>query len=431
MNEPNKLSREEIDRLGDDIAMAAAHIDAATHQLLSSIRRFDETGGWAWQGARSTAHWLNWRIGIGLCAAREQVRVARALVALPLIDAALARGELSYAKVRAMTRVATPENQELLLIYAQSSTGAQLERICRGLRQVTRRKGQSDDDERWVRRRHLPSGMVRIEAQLLPDEAEIVMTALAEARRAARSPNDTAEAQSEGPTLADGFLLAAESFLARGAETRSGAERTQLCLHVQEDRLANDQANFRALLPDGTSLCGATFFRLACDAGLVIAKVDASGSVLDIGRRSRTIPPAIERALWIRDGGCCFPGCGARAHCESHHIEHWSLGGPTALHNLCKLCHYHHVLIHEGGFTIDKLPNGTLVFLTPDGCPIAPVPAAPRIEAPDALFLGNASRGLIIEPRTNLSRWDGTPLGRETLGSAVSALLPKNALDMS
>jgi len=81
MYEPNpcdgKLSREEIDRLGDDIAMAAAHIDAATHQLLSSIRRFDESGGWAWQGARSTAHWLNWRIGIGLCAAREQVRVAR------------------------------------------------------------------------------------------------------------------------------------------------------------------------------------------------------------------------------------------------------------------------------------------------------------------------------------------------------------------
>src|SRR5262245_4918943 len=115
MHEPNKLSREEIDRLGDDIAMAAAHIDAATHQLLSSIRRFDESGGWAWQGARSTAHWY-WRIGIGLCAAREQVRVARALETLPLIDAALARGELSYAKVRAMTRVATPENQELLLI---------------------------------------------------------------------------------------------------------------------------------------------------------------------------------------------------------------------------------------------------------------------------------------------------------------------------
>ena len=90
-----------------------------------------------------------------------------------------------------MTRVATPESQELLLIYAQSSTGAQLERICRGLRQVTRPKGQADEDERWVRRRHLPSGMVRIEAQLLPDEAEIVMTALAEARRAARSPNDS------------------------------------------------------------------------------------------------------------------------------------------------------------------------------------------------------------------------------------------------
>jgi hypothetical protein len=156
---------------------------------------------------------------------------------------------------------------------------------------------------------------------------------------------------------------------------------------------------------------------------LVIANVDASGSVLDIGRRSRTIPPAIERALWIRDGGCRFPGCGARAHCDSHHIEHWSLGGPTALHNLCKLCHYHHVLVHEGGFTIDRKPDGTLVFLTPDGRPIQVVPTLHRIVEPSALFVDNLSRGLEVDPHTNLSRWDGTPLDRETLGSAVSALL--------
>lgn len=113
------LSRDEIDALADDIAIAAAHIDAATHRLLTSIRHFDAAGGWACQGARSCAHWLSWRIGLGLGAAREKVRVAKALADLPHIDAALSRGELSFAKVRALTRVATTDNELLLLQYAR------------------------------------------------------------------------------------------------------------------------------------------------------------------------------------------------------------------------------------------------------------------------------------------------------------------------
>src|SRR5690606_33411622 len=106
----------------------------------------------------------------------EKVRVARALGGLPRIDAAFAAGRLSYSKVRAMSRVARPENEDLLLIFATSATGAQLEKICRGFRAVARRerKARPAEDERFVRRRWLPSGMVRIEACLLPDEAELV-----------------------------------------------------------------------------------------------------------------------------------------------------------------------------------------------------------------------------------------------------------------
>jgi len=106
-----KLSREQIDQLADEIAVLAARIDAATHQLLTHIRRFDEAMGWAKQGAKSCAHWLSWRIGVDLPAAREKVRTARALGSLPKMDAALARGELSYSKVRAMTRVAGPHER--------------------------------------------------------------------------------------------------------------------------------------------------------------------------------------------------------------------------------------------------------------------------------------------------------------------------------
>src|SRR5262245_51705144 len=227
--EPNRLSRDEIDALADDIAIAAAHIDAATHGLLTSIRRFDAAGGWAWQGARSCAHWLSWRIGLGLGAAREKVRVAKALAELPHVDAALMRGELSFAKVRAITRVATPDNELLLLQYAQSATGSQLERICRSFRRVMRPPGRAHEDERYVRQRHLENGMVRIEAQVLPDEADLVMKAIQEARRAAaRVPAGTPKSsETETPTMVDGLVLAAESFLARGPKSRSGGERNQ------------------------------------------------------------------------------------------------------------------------------------------------------------------------------------------------------------
>src|SRR5512137_3027673 len=119
--------------LAQEIATLFAHLDAATHRLLECIRRFDEAGGWHEQGAVSCAHWLAWRVGWDPATAREKVRVARALGKLPAIDEALRSARLSYAKVRALTRVATPENEALLLEMAQEATGAQLECLCRGL----------------------------------------------------------------------------------------------------------------------------------------------------------------------------------------------------------------------------------------------------------------------------------------------------------
>ena len=121
------LPSAEVDLLADEIAELSAHLDAATHRLLTLIRRFDACSGWYRQGALSCAAWLSWRIGLDLCAAREKVRVARALGSLPLIDEALRRGQVSYSKVRALTRVATAENEALLLEMARSATAAQLD----------------------------------------------------------------------------------------------------------------------------------------------------------------------------------------------------------------------------------------------------------------------------------------------------------------
>src|SRR5262247_4357767 len=128
----------EMDRLGDEIAELSAHLEAATARLLDLIREFDARGGWG-NGCRSCAHWLTWRTGLDPGAARERVRVARALGELPRLAAALARGELSYSKVRAITRVATPETEERLLRVGQTGTAAHVEKIVRGWRRVDRR----------------------------------------------------------------------------------------------------------------------------------------------------------------------------------------------------------------------------------------------------------------------------------------------------
>src|SRR5262250_1463133 len=127
----------QLDRLGDEIAELSAHLEAATARLLDLIREFDARGGWN-SGFSSCAAWLSWRVGLDLGAAREKVRVARALATLPRLAQALARGELSYAKVRALTRVATPRTEERLLAVGRAGTAEHVERIVRGWRRVDR-----------------------------------------------------------------------------------------------------------------------------------------------------------------------------------------------------------------------------------------------------------------------------------------------------
>src|SRR3989449_2039423 len=169
---PTPESIQELDRLGDEIAELAAHLEAATARLLDLIREFDARGGWG-NGFRSCAHWLSWRVGLDPGAAREKVRVARALGSLPRLARALARGELSYAKVRALTRVATPETEERLLKVGRAGTAEHVERIVRAWRRVDR-IGEAEQSRQRHRRRGLhvyqdEDGMVVIHGRLGPE----------------------------------------------------------------------------------------------------------------------------------------------------------------------------------------------------------------------------------------------------------------------
>jgi hypothetical protein len=412
--------------LGQEIAELSARLDAATHRLLTCIRQFDEQSGWGEQGAVSCAHWLSWRIGLDLATAREKVRVARALGTLPAIDGALAEGKLSYAKVRALSRVATSDNEAKLLEMALYATGAQLERICRGFRNAQMADEGPTPEARSVRRRLLPGGMVKLEVVLCPDEADLVMRAIERAREVEHSEqldvsSETSEEPSESsqwPSRADGVVALAESYLAGTVASSNGGERFQVTVHVDQDPLSANGV-LAATMEDGTSVSAEALRRVACDCGLVA--VTGAGESLNIGRRTRSIPPAIRRVLQLRDRGCAFPGCTHDRFLHGHHVKHWLHGGETSADNLVLLCTHHHHLVHEGGWSVEGSEHGAWQFVAPDG---ARVQAAvrPAIDGDPLTWLQEWAdeRGLDLGPDANLPLWDGT---RPDYDLAVAGLL--------
>ncbi len=361
-------------KLGDEIAGLSVRLNVATHRLLGCIRQFDELAGWHEQGAQSCAHWLTWRVGLDPGAAREKVRVARALGGLPKIDEAFAAGRLSYAKVRAITRIATSANEEQVLEVALAATGAQLERICRGFRRATEGEVEAGRD-RYVRARALGNGLVKLEIVVSADEADTLLKAIEHAREQLAPSQDS----SPRPSAADGVVHMATAQLT-GSEASPGAaapDRCQVVIHLDRDLTSSD-GKLGAALEDGTHVSAETLRRVACDGGVVVAAVDEQGAVLDIGRRTRALTAAIRRALWIRDQGCRFPGCSNERFLHGHHIKHWLHGGRTSLDNLVMLCSFHHRLIHEGGFSIRLAASGEVQVHAPGGAPLTRNSDAPN-----------------------------------------------------
>src|SRR5436309_13235763 len=247
MNTALRAPREPVgerDRLGDEIAELSAHLDAATARLLDLIREYDARGGWN-NGFRSCAAWLSWRVGFAPGAAREHVRVARALGPLPRLSHALARGELSYAKVRELTRVATPETEERLLAVGRAGTAEHVERIVRGWRRVDRKAEAREADRQHAGRAlHVypdEDGTVRIRGRLTPEVGALLMQALAAAREAVYPKNVPAGTRAPGvsqetPTMeqqqADALALLAETALHHGIDPGAPGDRYQVVVHV-------------------------------------------------------------------------------------------------------------------------------------------------------------------------------------------------------
>ena len=243
--------RDEAERLGEDIAELSSRIQAATYQLLVMIRAFDEREGWS--GFKSCAHWLNWRTGLALGAAREKVRVARALGDLPLLSGAMRRGQLSYSKVRALTRVATPANERRLLGFAECAPAAYVERLARAWARVDR-QAEAADERRRHERRHLNTwvdddGMVVIRGRLSPEVGALVRRALEAAADRLRTDVSAEEAAetSFGQRQANALGLLAESALSSDLDRGSAGIGTRSCCTSSRSRCGPMPAGGRAL----------------------------------------------------------------------------------------------------------------------------------------------------------------------------------------
>jgi hypothetical protein len=315
---PDPNASAELERLSDEIAELSAHLDAASAQLLELIREFDARAGWN-NGFRSCAAWLSCRVGLDMGAARERVRVAHALGTLPLLAQALARGELSYAKVRALTRVATPETEARLLGVGRAGTAADVERIVRGWRRVDRYAEAKEEARRHrTRARHVyqtEDGTVTVRGRLEPEIGALLLRALEAAREKLDHRGrdvDPYERLEDPPTFpqeqADALALIAETALHHGIDPGTPGERYQVVVHVDGPVLTDPDQPGQSVLEEGARVSAETSRRLACDAGRVVMRHDADGRVMEVGARRRTIPPALRRALQHRDRSCRFPG---------------------------------------------------------------------------------------------------------------------------
>jgi hypothetical protein len=362
--QPHADHHSDIDDLDSAIVSLASRIYASSYELLVLIRRFDERAGWLKWGFANCSDWLHWRCDLSVSAAREKVRVAHALKVLPIIASAFSSGELSYSKVRALSRVANQNNEEALLTFALKTTAARVEERCRELRCGTA-DSVSEANRAYAKRslrihRDLSRGTMTITVELPIEAGELIDKALDKAREISASQSPEFADESWSAQQADALLTMANAYLTgqREASTAS-SENYQVTVHV--DRTALSEGHGRSGLPIESVR------RLCCDGDTVVIVEDEHGEPLNVGRKTRTVPTAIKRALWSRDKGCVFPGCRNKRFVDAHHIQHWSAGGETSLDNLLLLCTRHHRLVHEGGFSIAKDYLDRWYFKRPDG----------------------------------------------------------------
>jgi hypothetical protein len=430
-----------LDELEAEITELTGHLNVAQHRWLTLVAEYDRRQGWVDGACLSCAHWLNFKCGVALGAAREKVRVAHALVGLPKISAAMARGELSYSKVRAITRIASAEIEDYLLSIALHGTAEHVERLVRGFRrakeaeELSREARQQagrglsyhfDDDGSLVVKARLPAEVGALLIKALTAAVDEIPTPDVPAGTSAvnQRPDEWGDQPASfSARRADAIAVLAQSFLKHGAQSLSGGERHQIVVHVDAETLRDSTAG-RCEIEHGPALPAETVRRLGCDCSVVMLVENPEGEPLNVGRKTRSIPPALRRALKSRDQGCRFPGCTHTRYVDAHHVQHWAHGGETKASNLVSLCSFHHHKVHEDGILVQVLDDGAFRFVSRRGKAFDTYPPRPAHALDRTPLHHSESRDARITRHTAVSRWRGE---RMDYGLAVEVLLALRA----
>jgi len=359
----------------DELERAARVIEAERARCLVEVER---RGVHSADGQLSAAAWLAYRHGISQGAAAAHVRVARALEEMPRVADALAEGEISTAAVEAMvrTRESAPDvfgdAEEAFVELAKTLSYGDLRSALDRWRQVAdAAQAARAEDERHARRAFTPvvrwDGMVRPDGELDPENGQYLITAL-RAKVDAWARERTDDGRLPAQRRADALGEICREWLDVAERPAIGGERPHVVVTMDLAALES-RAGGRASLEDAGTITPESARRLACDAAVTRVITDARSEPLEVGRKTKVVPPALRRAVAVRDGGCRFPGCG-RPHtwCDAHHVRHWADGGETGLSNLVLLCRPHHRLIHRG-FGV-AMVEGRPEFRRPDGIPL-------------------------------------------------------------
>ena len=419
-----------LERLEAEITQLAGNLAAAECRWLLLIAEFDRRAGHEQWGCRTCAHWLSWHCGLDLRAAQERLRIARSLESLPQITAEFSTGKLSYSKVRAITRVATPQNEAELVMLALHATAVQLERAVRAYRSVLTADDETDAANaqhaaRYLRYDWADDGSLEGSFRIPPEMAAMFLKGVAAARAhiPAEADNEMRSAERHrevATTNCDALVMMAEALLAIRDSDCSRSDRFQIMIHVDDAVLTGD-ADGRCELDNGPALAPETVRRIACDASIVHAVYDAVDRLVGTTRKAPAIPASTRRAIRARDRGCRFPGCGGRAFTNIHHIRHRARFGGNELTNLVELCWFHHRLVHEGGWNLRFDDTGAVIAIRPNGNVLArPRPASGH--DPHAVERDNRRWGIAIDPTTCIPRWYGDRLDlAEIVSGLVSA----------
>ncbi len=418
---PVPCSQAHCEELENQITELSAHIHAANYRLLELIREYDDSHGWCGLGLNSCAHWLNWKCGLNLGAARQKVRVAHALKNLPKISEVFRRGEISYSKVRALTRVATEMNEDYLLGIARHGTARHVERLVSNYRKVKRNEALELDNQRHVMRQldwyFDDDDSLVLKGRFTPEQGMLIKKVLESIMDedfleqkdvSAEPPVDGLKACPEpiSQRRADALVRMAEGYLSKSGAAHSD-DRYLVHVHTDMETLKADGTGAESEIDEGRNISAETSRRLSCDAGVAHWLENKEGETLSVGRKTRTIPPAIRRALKRRDYGCRFPGCTCSRFVDAHHITHWADGGETSLNNLVLLCRRHHRMVHEDGFGLHSQVNGQVYFTDPQGQHLPDTADTGFSGNVFELITENARCGIHVTPETGECRWGG------------------------